>query len=153
MRDNKDEIFFSYGFDSKKAATLYSSSKQEISNAFISTCFKKHYSEIVNERREKEGFWTLLCYLSSITNRKEDINQHHNNVNLYPLDCSLQFIEIFSARKGAEFKPQHLSSSDPDQQDPSVKMLYGLFRLIAEHSSTSLVRNTNFLLAKGKKGR
>ena len=153
MRGNKDEIFFSYGFDSDKAATLYSSSKQEISNAFISTCFKKHYSEIVNERREKEGFWTLFCYLSSITNRKEDINQHHNNVNLYPLDCSLQFIEIFSARKGAEFKPQHLSSSDPDQQDPSVKMLYGLFRLIAEHSSTSLVRNTNFLLAKGKKGR
>ena len=36
----------------------------------------------MNERREKEDFSTLFYYLPSITDRKEDINQHRNNVNL-----------------------------------------------------------------------
>ena len=36
----------------------------------------------MNERKEKEDFSTLFHYLPSITDRKEDINQHRNNVNL-----------------------------------------------------------------------
>ena len=151
MGGDKNEIFFSYGFDPDKAAVLYLTSKQKVPDAFISTCFKKHYSEIVNERREKEEFSTLFYCLPSITDRKGEINQHGNNVNFSPVDCSLTFIESFSAKKGVSFKPLLLNSFDPDQQDPEVEMLYGLFRQIAEHSNTSVLRNADFLLAKGKK--
>ena len=95
------ELFLSYGFDTDtdKASVLYSPSKQKIPDAFISISFKKHYSEIMNERREKEDFSTLFYYLPSITDRKEEINQHHNNVNISPVDCSISFIESFSKKK------------------------------------------------------
>ena len=83
--------------------------------------------------------------------RKEEINPHRNNVNLSPVDCPLTFIESFSAKKGVSFKPQLLNSSDPDQRNPQAEILYGLFRQIAEHSNTNLVRNADFLLVKGKK--
>ena len=93
------ESFLSYGFHTDKALVLYSSSKQKIPDAFISTSFKKHYSKIINERREKENFSTLFYYLSSITDIKEEINQHRNNVNLSPVDCLISFIESFSKKK------------------------------------------------------
>ena len=56
LRGDEREVFLSYGFDSEKASILYSSSKQKIPDAFISTAFRKHYSDIMNERREKEDF-------------------------------------------------------------------------------------------------
>ena len=70
LRGNKNETFLSYGFDADKSAVLYSTSKQKIPDAFISTCFKKHCSEIINKRREKEVFSTLFYYLLSINDRK-----------------------------------------------------------------------------------
>ena len=89
----------SYGFDAEKASVLYSSSKQKIPDVFISTSFKKHYSEIMNESRETEDFSTLFYYLPSITDRKQDINQYRNKVNISPVDCSISFIESFSKNK------------------------------------------------------
>ena len=53
----------------------------------------------MNERREKEDFSMFFYYLPSITDRKEEINQHRNNVNLSPVDCSISFIESFSKKK------------------------------------------------------
>ena len=53
----------------------------------------------MNERREKEDFSTLFYYLPSITDRKDDINQHRNNVNLSPVDCSISFVESFTKQK------------------------------------------------------
>ena len=89
LRGDSNEIFFSYGFDSGKAAVLYSTPKQKIPDAFVSTSFKKHYSEIINERREKEEYSALFYYLPSITDRKEEVNQHPNNVNLSPVDSRM----------------------------------------------------------------
>ena len=115
--------------------------------------FRKHYSEIINDRREKEAFSTLFYYLPSIAERKELVNQHKNNLNLSPVDCSLAFIESFSSKKGTHFDPKLLNSTDPDQRNPQVEMLCGLFRQIAEHSNTNLIRNDDYLLAKKKKKR
>ena len=53
LRGDERELFLSYGFVIEKASVLYSSSKHKIPDAFISTSFKKHYSEIMNERKEK----------------------------------------------------------------------------------------------------
>ena len=100
LRGDERELLLSYGFDTEKASVLHFPSKQKILDAFISSSFKKHYCEIMNERREKEDFSTLFYYLPSITDRKEDINQHRNNVNLFPPDdCSISFIESFSKNR------------------------------------------------------
>ena len=50
-------------------------------------------------REEREDFSTLFYYLPFITDRKEDINHHRNNVNLLLIDCSISFIESFSKKK------------------------------------------------------
>ena len=147
MRGDEREVFLSYGFDSEKASILYSSLKQKIPDTFISTAFRKHYSEIMNERREKEDFSMLLYYLPSITDRKEDINLHCNNVNLSLVDCSISFIESFSKNK-EKFDPSLLNSTDQDLRKPQVEMLYGVFRQMAEYSNNNLKRNADFLLAK-----
>ena len=80
----------------------------------------------------------------SNTGRKENVNQHKNNVNWSPVDNSLVFIESFSRRKGTHFDPKLLNSTDPDQRNPQVEMLYGLFERIAEYSDTNLVRNADY---------
>ena len=63
LRGYDRELFLSYGFDTDKVSILYPSSKQKILDALISKSFKKHYSEIMNERREKGNFSTLFYYL------------------------------------------------------------------------------------------
>ena len=94
LRGDEDEIFFSYGYSKSKSKILYSYSKQQIPDAFISTSFKKHFSEIMNEKRD-ENSSSLFYYLPSITDRKETINQWKNNPSLVPIDLTIDFIEVF----------------------------------------------------------
>ena len=68
----------------------------------------------MNEKREKEVFSMLFYCLPSITDRKEEINQHRNNVNLLPVNCSISFIESFSKKKKEKFNPSLLNSTDQD---------------------------------------
>ena len=89
LRGDEDEIFFSYGYDKSKSKLLYSYSKQQIPDAFISTSFKKHFHEIINEKRDEN-------FLPSISDRKESINQWKNNVSLVPIDYTIEFIQSFS---------------------------------------------------------
>ena len=77
-------MFFSYGYSEKKSLVLYSVAKEKIPNAFISTCFKKHFPEIMNERWHNEEFSGIFFYLPSTTYCKEKINQHRDNVSLNP---------------------------------------------------------------------
>ena len=53
LRGDENEIFLSYGFNKNKSQILYSYSKQQIPNAFISTSFKKHFNEIMNEKKKR----------------------------------------------------------------------------------------------------
>ena len=68
LRGDDMECFFSYGFNEKNSNVLYSAAKDRIPNAVITTSFKKHFD------------------------RKEKINQHKENVNLNPIDCSLDYL-------------------------------------------------------------
>ena len=54
LRGDQHEIFFSYGYDESKSQILYSYSKNQIPDAFVSTAFQRHFSEVVNEKKEKE---------------------------------------------------------------------------------------------------
>ena len=90
-----EESFFSYEYNDEKSKVLYSAAKNRIPNAIISTCLKKHFHEIKNDRRHNEESSGLFFYLPSITDCKEEINQYRENVNLNPTDCSLELLSSF----------------------------------------------------------
>ena len=139
LRGDANETFLSYGFDKLKSKLLYSFSKQQIPNAFVSVAFKNHFEEIMNGDRS-EGSSSLFYFLPSVSDRKEEINQHKNNVSLYPIDITVDFIESFSVEK-VSFKPDLLNSSDEKERKPQTEMLYGLFKHIAMLSNQNLERN------------
>ena len=138
LRGDAEETFLSYGFDKLKSKLLYSFSKQQIPNAFVSVAFKKHFEEIMSGDRSKTS--SLFYFLPSVSDRKEEINQHKNNVSLSPIDITVDFIESFSVEK-ISFKPDLLGSSDEKERKPQTEMLYGLFKHIASVSNQNLERN------------
>ena len=123
LRGDKEESFFSYGVDNKKSTVLYSVSNEIIPNTIVSTCFKKHFNEIMDERRHKEESSTLFSFLLSITDRKENINQFRDNVSLKPIDCRLEFLNSFLPDKEVHFQPQLLNSTDIEKRGPQVELL------------------------------
>ena len=96
LRGEEDEIFFSYGYEKSKSKIWYSYSKQQIPDAFVSTSFKKHFNEIMNEKRD-ENSSSLFYFLPSITDRKETINQWKNNTSLTSIGLTIDF--KFSSEK------------------------------------------------------
>ena len=139
LRGDADETFLSYGFDKVKSKLLYSFSKQQIPDAFVSVAFKKHFQEIMNESKS-ESSSSLFYFLTSVSDRKGEINQHKNNVSLSPIDITSDFIESFSL-ENVSFEPDLLNSSDEKERKPQTEMLYGLFKHIAKVSNQNLERN------------
>ena len=123
LKRDEDECFFSYGYNKEKTALLYLFCKEMIPNAVTATCFTKHLSEILNERRNNEEFSNLFYYLPSTTGRNEDINQFRGNVNLIPIDCSLEFLSSFS-KDGVKFQPELLSSEVLEIRNLQVEIMY-----------------------------
>ena len=141
LRGDVDETFLSYGFDKIKSKLLYSFSKQQIPNAFVSVAFKKHFEQIMSEgNNDRKDGSSLFYFLPSVSDRKEEINQHKNNVSLSPVDITVDFIESFSPEK-VSFKPDLLDSSDEKERKPQTEMLYGLFKHMATVSNQNLERN------------
>ena len=139
LRGDVDETFLSYGFNKVKSKVLYSFSKQQIPNAFVSVAFKKHFDEIMNENKSDIKS-SLFYYLPSVSDRKEAINQFKNNVSLSPINVTLELIGSFSS-EGALFKLDLLNSSKEEERKPQTEMLYGLFKHIAKLSNQNLERN------------
>ena len=142
LRGDVEETFLSYGFDKIKSKLLYSFSKQQIPNAFVSVAFKKHFEQIMSGDRNESS--SLFYFLPSVSDRKEEINQHKNNVSLSPVDITVDFIESFSVEK-ISFKPDLLDSSDEKERKPQTEMLYGLFKHMATVSNQNLERNVAHL--------
>ena len=138
LRGDPDETFLSYGFDKIKSKLLYPYSKQQIPNAFVSVAFKKHFDQIMSDDRDETS--SLFYFLPSVSDRKEEINQHKNNVSLSPVDITVDFIESFSPEK-VSFKPDLLDSSDEKERKPQTEILYGLFKHMATASNQNLQRN------------
>ena len=144
LRGDEDEVFLSYGYNKTKSKILYSYSKQQIPDAFTSTSFNKHYSEIMNER-DSEDFSKFFYYLPSISDRKEAINQWKDNPSLNPFDVSYDFIQSFSPSEEVSFQPHLLNSLDKKVREPQVKILRELFKHIAIISNQNLERNIRYL--------
>ena len=139
LRGDADETFLSYGFDKLKSKLLYSFSKQQIPNAFSSVAFSKHFKKIIGKNGSEDSS-SVFYFLPSISDRKEEINQHKNNVSLSPIDITVDLIESFSVEK-VSFKPDLLNSSDEKKRKPQTEMLYGLFKHMATVSNQNLKRN------------
>ena len=92
LRGYKKEPFFLYRVNENKKSVLYSVSKERVPNALASTCFKKHFREVTEERRHCEKSSSLFFYLSSVTDRKDFFRQlaETGNANLIRnADCLL----------------------------------------------------------------
>ena len=150
LRGDENEIFFSYGYDKNKSQILYSDSKQQIPDAFVLTSFKKHYNEIINEKKENEDSSSLFFYLPTITDRKEEINQWKNNPSHAPIYFSISFIESFSTQK-VKFQPNLLNSFNEKERAPQIEMLYGLFKHMVQFSNQNLQQNVTHLNLKQKR--
>ena len=74
---------------------------------------------------------------------KEKINQHRDNVNLNPIDYSLDYLNSFSPDKEVSFRPDHLNSADVELRNPQVKLLYQFFRNMGETSNANLIRSVD----------
>ena len=61
LRGVSNEIFFSYGFDSDKTAILYSTSKQKIPDAFVSTAFKNTILKLLMRGERERNF--QVCFI------------------------------------------------------------------------------------------
>ena len=146
LRGDEQELFLSYGFDKSKSKVLYSYSKQQIPDAFVSTSYKKHFNEIMNEKRNEDSS-SLFYFLPSISDRKESINQWKNNPSLVPIDFTIDFIQSFPTQN-EKFRPDFLNSTDSKLRDPQVEMLYSVFRHIAQVSNQNLERNIAYLNLK-----
>ena len=144
-------MIFSCGYNGKKSKVLYSAAKDRIPNAIISTCLKKHLHEIWNGKRHNEEFLGIFFYLPSITDWKEKVNQHMDNVNLNSTDCSLDYSNTFPPGREISFQPYLLNPADAELIIPQVELLYWFFRWMAERSNANLVRNAEYLLATNNK--
>ena len=144
-------VFFPIGITKKKSRVLYSATKDKIPNAVIITSFKRHFREVLNGRRHNEEFSTLFYFLLSITDQKEKMNQHRDNVNLNPVDCRLDCLNSFSSDKEVTFRPDLLNSADAELRKPQIELLYRFFRQMPETSNASLICNADYLLAMDNK--
>ena len=91
---------------------------------------------------------SLLCFffLPLITDLEEKINEHRDNVNLNPIDCSLDCLNSFSPDKEVSFRPDLLNSADAELRRPQVELPYQFFRQMAEISNANLIRNADICL-------
>ena len=63
----------------------------------------------------------MLFFLPSINDGKEKFNQHSDNVNLNPIDCSLDYLNSFFPDKEVNFRPDLLDSANVELRSPHVK--------------------------------
>ena len=103
----------------------------------------------MNQRQHNEESSGLFFYLPPITDCKEKINQYRENVNLNPIDCSLELLSSFLPDK-VDFQSHLLNSSVAEKRDPQVELLYNFSTQIIETSNANLIRNGDYLLASGK---
>ena len=146
LRGDKNETFYSYGYDSEKSKLLYCSFKQPILNIFQCTSFKKHCHYLLNEKATDRLASSLFLFLPSTLDRKEKILQYKDSINLHPIDTAYDDLKTLNDNK--DFNPAEL---DFPTRSSILPLFYSYMKKVAETSNNNLVRNSNAFLASGGK--
>ena len=146
LRGDKNETFYSYGYDKERSKLLYCTMKQPLPNIFQCTSFKIHNNFLIQEKLNESNESSLFLFLPSTLDRKEEILQFKNSVNLHPIDASYDDLKALNNDK--EFNPALLNLPDRDSVLP---LFYSYMKKIAETSNNNLIRNSNAFLASGGK--
>ena len=85
VRGDDNETFFNYEFGKEKTKLLYSVQRRCIPKSLSGTLFNKNKYAIVNGEM-KDEFSKFFFFLSSVTDRSEEVNQYLNNVSIRPVD-------------------------------------------------------------------
>ena len=144
LRGDAQKRFFSYGYSKEKSALLYCSMKSPLLNTFSSTAFKKHTQFLLGQIEAGSKQSELFFFLPATLDRKEDFLQYKDNVNLHPIDLSID-----------DFKNEmSVTSLDPsllESKQFRASLVPGfnkVMKKIAELSNQNIVRNSDAFMSK-----
>ena len=146
LRGDKNETFYSYGYDNEKSKLLFCSFKQAIPNIFNCTSFKKHHHYLLNEKATDRLASSLFMFLPSTLDRKEKILQFKDSVNLHPIGAA--YDDLKTLKNDKDFNPAEL---DFPTRSSILPLFYSYMKKVTETSNNNLVRNSNAFLASGGK--
>ena len=146
LRGDKSEAFYSDCYDKERSKLLYCTMKQPLPNIFQCTSFKKHKDFLIQEKLNESNSSSLFLFLPSTLDRKEEILQFKNSVNLHPIDALYDDLKAMTNDKN--FDPSQL---DSPSRDSILPLFYSYMKKIAETSNNNLVRNSNAFRASGGK--
>ena len=84
----------------------------------------------------------MFMPLPSTLDRKEDIQQYNDNVNLHPVDVSYEQLKVLNNNKDLD---------NSAVRKDIVKIFYTILKEVAGVSNYSLIRNSNAYLSQGGK--
>ena len=143
LKGDKNEIFYSYGYDKERSKLLDCSMKQPIPNIFFCTSFKKHKNYLINEHKTDRLASSLFLFLPSTLDRKEEMLQFRDSVNLHPIDITYSDLKEFNDDR--DFDPSHLEIDSLRHE--VTPLCYKYMIKVAETSNHNLVQNSNAFLA------
>ena len=89
----------------------------------------------------------MFIFLPSTLDRKEEMLQYKNSVNLHPIDVSYADLKEFN--DGDNVNPSHLDSQY--LRKDLTKFFYNYMKKVAETSNHNLVQNSDAYMANGGK--
>ena len=96
------------------------------------------------DQRNQE-FSKMFMFLSLTLDRKEEVNQYSNNVNLHPIDVSFDQLKKF--KDGNEFDPADLDNIS--KRNKIKKVFYFFMKEASDISNHNLIRNSNAFISNG----
>lgn len=86
-------------------------------------------------------------FLPSTLDRKEELNQYSNNLNLHPVDVSYDQLKKYN--DNTDFNPADLDNSS--ERNKIKKVFYSFMKEAADASNHNLVRNSNAFISNDGK--
>ena len=111
--------------------------RNQLPNMFQCSAFKKHIQFLMNQNQQNLDFSTL--------DRKEEIQQYSNNVNLHPIYVSYKQLKALHDKE--DFGPADLDNSS--SLNKIRKVFYSFMKEVAAALNHNLVRNSNAFISNG----
>ena len=89
----------------------------------------------------------MLMFLPSTLDRKKELNQYSNNINLHPVDVSDDLLKKYN--DNIDFNPADLDNSS--EKNKIKKVFYSFMKEAVDASNHNLVRNSNAFISNGGK--